>query len=159
MSKFTHLTGTGEAHMVDVSGKSDTLRVARAAATVKCGPQVITALRDETTPKGDVLAVSRVAGITAAKRVPELLPLAHVIAIHGVTIDFEITDETVEIRAEVRSVDRTGVEMEALTAATVAALSVVDMVKGLDRLVEITSAKVISKSGGRSGDWQRHQTK
>ena len=116
---------------------------------------MVDALRTGTVPKGDVLAVARVAGIAAAKKVPDLLPLAHVIGVHGVVVDLEIVDEGVSITATVRTADRTGVEMEALTSVTVAALAVVDMVKGVDRSAEIVSAKITAKSGGRSGDWIR----
>ena len=120
-----------------------------------CSPQVLAALRDGTVPKGDVLAVARVAGIAAAKRVPDLLPLAHVIGVHGAAVDLEIADDHVAITATVRTADRTGVEMEALTAVTVAALAVVDMVKGVDRSAAITDCRIVAKSGGRSGDWER----
>ncbi len=153
--KFTHLNSDGDARMVDVTAKNPTVRTAGAQALVTTSPQIVQALRDGTVPKGDVLAVARVAGIAAAKKVPDLLPLAHVIGVHGVVLDIEIVDEGVMIRAEVKTADRTGVEMEALTAVTVAALAVVDMVKGVDRTAEISHAKVTSKSGGRSGDWVR----
>ena len=115
----------------------------------------MTALREGAVPKGDVLAVARVAGIAATKKVPELLPLAHVIGVHGARVDLEIVDGGVRIETAVRTADRTGVEMEALTAATVAGLAIVDMVKGVDRGVELREAKVLAKSGGRSGDWVR----
>lgn len=151
---FTHLNEAGDARMVDVTGKTPTVRVATAEAEVSCSPHVVAALRDGTVPKGDVLAVARIAGIAATKKVPELLPLAHVIGVHGVTVDISIVDEGVLISSEVRTADRTGVEMEALTAVTVAALAVVDMVKGVDRSAEISNARVTSKSGGRSGDWK-----
>ena len=120
-----------------------------------CSPEVMRALRDGTVPKGDVLAVARVAGISAAKRVPELLPLAHTIGVHGCTVDLSLEADHVAISATVRTADRTGVEMEALTAVTVAALAIVDMVKGVDRSARITEAKIVAKSGGRSGDWVR----
>ena len=152
---FGHLDERGAARMVDVTGKEATRREATAAALVRCAPEVVTALRDDAVPKGDVLAVARVAGVAAAKRTPELLPLAHVIGVHGVEIDLEVTDEGVAVRATVRAVDRTGVEMEALTAAAVAALAVVDMVKGLDRATSIADVRLLAKSGGRSGDWAR----
>lgn len=152
---FGHLDARGAARMVDVTGKEPTRREATAAALVRCSPQVVAALRDDAVPKGDVLAVARVAGVAAAKRTPELLPLAHVIGVHGVEIDLEVTDEGVAVRATVRAVDRTGVEMEALTAAAVAALAVVDMVKGLDRTTSIADVRLLAKSGGRSGDWVR----
>ena len=153
--EFTHLDPRGQARMVDVTGKQPTLRSATAVGRVTCSPQVLAALRDGTVPKGDVLAVARVAGIAAAKRVPDLLPLAHVIGVHGAAVDLEIADDHVAITATVRTADRTGVEMEALTAVTVAALAVVDMVKGVDRSAAITDCRIVAKSGGRSGDWER----
>ncbi len=153
--RLTHLDDAGAARMVDVSGKAPSLRSASACAFVECAPQVVAALRDGSVPKGDVLAVARVAGIAATKKVPELLPLAHVIGIHGASVDLEVVDSGVRISTTVRTADRTGVEMEALTAATVAALAVVDMVKGVDRGVCLREAKVTAKSGGRSGDWVR----
>lgn len=153
--EFTHLDPLGQARMVDVTGKQPTVRSATAVGRVTCSPQVLAALRDGTVPKGDVLAVARVAGIAAAKRVPDLLPLAHVIGVHGAAVDLEIADDHVAITATVRTADRTGVEMEALTAVTVAALAVVDMVKGVDRSAAITDCRIVAKSGGRSGDWER----
>lgn len=154
--QFTHLNERGDARMVDVTAKQPTVRSATAEAMVACSPDVVRALRDGTVPKGDVLAVARVAGIAAAKKVPDLLPLAHVIGVHGVALELTIVDEGVQIHAEVRTADRTGVEMEALTAVTVAALAIVDMVKGVDRSAEILHARVTAKSGGRSGDWTRN---
>ena len=154
--EFTHLNERGDARMVDVTAKQPTVRSATAEAMVACSPDVVRALRDGTVPKGDVLAVARVAGIAAAKKVPDLLPLAHVIGVHGVALELTIVDEGVQIHAEVRTADRTGVEMEALTAVTVAALAIVDMVKGVDRRAEILHARVTAKSGGRSGDWTRN---
>ena len=153
--EFTHLDPRGQARMVDVTGKQPTVRSATAVGRVTCSPQVLAALRDGTVPKGDVLAVARVAGIAAAKRVPDLLPLAHVIGVHGAAVDLEIADDHVAITATVRTADRTGVEMEALTAVTVAALAVVDMVKGVDRSAAITDCRIVAKSGGWSGDWER----
>lgn len=152
---FTHLDEAGHARMVDVTEKTPTIRSATASAHVGCSPQIVAALRDNTVPKGDVLAVSRVAGIAAAKQTPALLPLAHVIGVHGATVDLEVVDSGVEISATVRTADRTGVEMEALTAASVAALSVVDMVKGLDKATEITHVRIERKTGGKSGEWAR----
>lgn len=153
--ELTHLDSDGAARMVDVTAKQPSVREATAVASVACSPHIVQALRDGTVPKGDVLAVARVAGIAATKKVPELLPLAHVIGVHGCSVDIEIVDQGVNIRAVVRTADRTGVEMEALTAVTVAALAVVDMVKGVDRMTEIVSAKIVAKSGGRSGQWIR----
>lgn len=153
--RFTHLNQDGDARMVDVTEKNPTVREATAVASVTCSEEVLCALRDGTVPKGDVLAVARVAGIAATKKVPELLPLAHVIGIHGASVDLELCSDRVQITATVKTADRTGVEMEALTAVTVAALAVVDMVKGVDRSAAITDCKITHKSGGRSGDWTR----
>jgi len=141
--------------MVDVTGKQPTVRSATARGFVRCGPEVVAALRDGTAPKGDVLAVARIAGIQAAKATPALLPLAHVIGVHRASVDLAIEDDGVRIEATVGTADRTGVEMEALTAVSVAALAVVDMVKGLDRSVVIEEILIVAKSGGRSGDWTR----
>jgi cyclic pyranopterin phosphate synthase len=152
---FTHLSPSGEARMVDVTTKTPTIREATAEGFVRCGSHVVDALRSSEVPKGDVLAVARIAGIQGAKRTAELLPLAHVIGVHGAVVDLTINDEGVRIVATVRTADRTGVEMEAMTAVSVAALAVVDMVKGIDRGVEIENVRIIAKSGGRSGDWHR----
>jgi cyclic pyranopterin phosphate synthase len=152
---FTHLDAAGNARMVDVTEKAVTVRAATARAFVRCAEHVVSSLRDGTVPKGDVLAVARIAGIAAAKRTPELLPLAHVIGVHGARVDLRIVDDGVELEATVRSADRTGVEMEALTAVSVAALAVVDMVKGIDRSTVITDVRIVAKSGGRSGEWVR----
>ncbi|WP_341577736.1 cyclic pyranopterin monophosphate synthase MoaC [Microbacterium schleiferi] len=154
---FTHLDESGHARMVDVTGKQPTVRAASARAFVTMAPGTVAALRDGAVPKGDVLAVARIAGIQAAKRTPELLPLAHVIGVHGVVVDLRVEDAGVSITATVRTADRTGVEMEALTAVTVAALSVVDMVKGIDRTVTIMDACITAKEGGRSGSWTREE--
>ncbi|MDT0164267.1 cyclic pyranopterin monophosphate synthase MoaC [Actinotalea sp. AC32] len=154
---FGHLDDAGRARMVDVTAKQPTVRSATAEGRVVCAPHVVDALRSGTVPKGDVLAVARVAGIAAAKRTPELLPLAHVIGVHGVVVDLEVDDTGVAVRATVRTADRTGVEMEALTAVAVAALAVVDMVKGVDRSASIEGVRVVAKSGGRSGDWVREE--
>jgi cyclic pyranopterin phosphate synthase len=152
---FTHLDEAGQARMVDVTDKQPTVRSATARGFVRCAPDVVAALRDGTVPKGDVLAVARISGIQAAKRTPELLPLAHVIGVHGATVDLEVTDDGVEIAATVRTADRTGVEMEALTAVTVAGLAIIDMVKALDKGTSIESVRITRKTGGKSGDWVR----
>jgi cyclic pyranopterin monophosphate synthase len=152
---FTHLDGDGSARMVDVTAKSPTVRSATAEATVLVSPQVLAALTGGTVPKGDVWAVARIAGIQAAKRCAELLPLAHVIGVHGATVDFEVGQDRIRIVATTRTADRTGVEMEAMTAASVAGLAMVDMVKGLDRSVELTGIRLLEKTGGRSGTWRR----
>ncbi|MET0736383.1 MAG: cyclic pyranopterin monophosphate synthase MoaC [Microbacterium sp.] len=152
---FTHLDGAGNARMVDVTDKQPTIRAATARGFVRCAPEVISALRDGSVPKGDVLAVARIAGIQAAKRTPELLPLAHVIGVHGAVVDLRIDDDGVRIEATVRTADRTGVEMEALTAVSVAALAIVDMVKGLDKGTSIEHVRITAKTGGKSGEWVR----
>ncbi|MPV48533.1 cyclic pyranopterin monophosphate synthase MoaC [Pseudactinotalea sp. HY158] len=152
---LTHLDAAGHARMVDVTEKTPTVRSATAEAFVACADRVVAALRDESVPKGDVLAVARIAGISGAKRTAELLPLAHVIGVHGATVDLEVTDAGVRIEATVRTADRTGVEMEALTAASIAALTVVDMVKGMDKGTEIAGVRLLRKTGGKSGDWER----
>ncbi|MEH0146797.1 cyclic pyranopterin monophosphate synthase MoaC [Corynebacterium sp. Q4381] len=153
--EFTHLNSDGAAYMVDVTAKQPTVRQATAQGEVACSPEVMEALRSGTVPKGDVLAVARVAGIAAAKRVPELLPLAHTIGVHGCEVNISLEDDHVFIEATVRTADRTGVEMEALTSASVAALSIIDMVKGVDRSAYIRRMGITAKSGGRSGDWSR----
>ena len=152
---FTHLDTAGRARMVDVTAKQVTVRSATAAGLVRCPAHVVAALREQTVPKGDVLAVARIAGIAAAKRTPDLLPLAHVIGVHGVVVDVEVVEDGVAIEATVRATDRTGVEMEALTAVAVAALAVVDMVKGIDKNVQIDAIRLLAKDGGRSGAWRR----
>ncbi|WP_102191981.1 cyclic pyranopterin monophosphate synthase MoaC [Microbacterium aurantiacum] len=152
---FTHLDSAGHARMVDVTEKQPTVRSATASGFVRCSARVISALRDGTTPKGDVLAVARIAGIQAAKRTAELLPLAHVIGVHGAQVDLEIVDDGVQIEATVRTADRTGVEMEAFTAVSVTALALVDMVKGLDKSITIENIALLRKTGGKSGDWLR----
>jgi cyclic pyranopterin phosphate synthase len=141
--------------MVDVSGKSVTYRVAVASGRVLVAPRVVELLRGEGVPKGDALAVARIAGILGAKQTPTLVPLCHPLAISGVTVDLTVADDAVEIEASVRTTDRTGVEMEALTAVSVAALTVVDMVKAVDKGAVISDVRVESKSGGRSGEWTR----
>ena len=151
--RLTHVDETGAARMVDVSAKDVTTRQAVATGQVRVSAEVVGLLRGEGVPKGDALGVARVAGIMAAKKTPDLVPLCHPLAISGVSVDLEVTDEAVEIRATVRTSDRTGVEMEALTAVSVAALTVVDMVKAVDKGAVIGDIRVESKTGGKSGDW------
>jgi cyclic pyranopterin monophosphate synthase len=153
--RLTHVDETGAARMVDVSGKDVTARAATASGRVLVSAEVVALLRGEGVPKGDALAVARLAGIMGAKQTPSLIPLCHPLAISGVTVDLTVTDESVDITATVRTTDRTGVEMEALTAVSVAALTVVDMVKAVDKAAVITDVRVEAKSGGRSGDWSR----
>ena len=153
--RLTHVDETGAARMVDVSGKDVTRRVASASGRVLVSPEVIALLRGEGVPKGDALAVARIAGIMGAKQTPALIPLCHPLSISGVTVELSVADDAVEIVATVRTTDRTGVEMEALTAVSVAALTVVDMVKAVDKGAVITDIRVETKSGGKSGDWAR----
>ena len=153
--RLTHVDESGHARMVDVSAKEVTVREARASGRVLLSADAIAALRAGQVPKGDALAVARVAGIQAAKRTPDLVPLCHPIAIHAVTVDLQVGDRAVEIAATVRTADRTGVEMEALTSVTVAALALIDMVKAIDPAAVISDVRVESKSGGKSGDWHR----
>lgn len=141
--------------MVDVSEKSVTTRVATASGRVIVSPQVVALLKGEGVPKGDALAVARIAGIMGAKATPTLIPLCHPLSISGVTIDLTVAEDSVDISATVRTNDRTGVEMEALTAVSVAALTIVDMVKAVDKGAVITAIRVDSKAGGKSGDWSR----
>lgn len=152
---FTHLDAAGHARMVDVTEKQPTVRSATARGFVRCAPDIVAALRDGSVPKGDVLAVARIAGIQGAKQTPTLLPLAHVIGVHGATVDLAVEDAGVAVEATVRTADRTGVEMEALTAVSVAALAIVDMVKGLDKATSIEDVRIIAKTGGKSGPWVR----
>jgi cyclic pyranopterin phosphate synthase len=153
--RLTHVDETGAARMVDVSAKDVTSRQAVATGRVLVSAEVVSLLRGEGVPKGDALGVARVAGIMAAKRTPDLVPLCHPLAISGVTVDLVVADDAVEITATVRTTDRTGVEMEALTAVSVAGLTVVDMVKAVDKAAVITDVRVESKTGGKSGDWSR----
>jgi cyclic pyranopterin monophosphate synthase len=152
---LTHLRADGNAMMVDVSGKQVTARSASAQGRVLLGAEAVAALRDGTVPKGDALAVARIAGIQAAKRTPDLVPLCHPVAVHAVEVDLTVQDDGVLIAATVRTADRTGVEMEALTCVSVAALALVDMVKAVERMAVVTDVRVTAKSGGRSGDWVR----
>jgi cyclic pyranopterin monophosphate synthase len=155
--RLTHIDGSGAARMVDVGGKPDNERSARAEALVQMSPQTAAALQRGDAPKGDVLGTARLAGIQAAKRTGELIPLAHPLALTyaDVQASVDASEGTVRILAEARVVGRTGVEMEAMTAASVAALTVYDMVKGLERGVRIERVELVEKAGGRSGSWTR----
>ncbi|MDX3074958.1 cyclic pyranopterin monophosphate synthase MoaC [Streptomyces sp. NPDC088354] len=153
--RLTHVDDAGAARMVDVSAKDVTTRTARATGRVRVSPRVIELLRGEGVPKGDALATARIAGIMGAKRTPDLIPLCHPLAVSGVKVDLAVGDSSVDITATVRTTDRTGVEMEALTAVSVAALTVVDMVKAVDKGAVITDVRVEEKTGGKSGDWSR----
>lgn len=152
---LTHLDSSGAARMVDVSTKDVTTRTARAAGRVRVSPAVVALLRGEGVPKGDALAAARIAGIMGAKRTPELVPLCHPLPLSGADVEVSVADDAVELAATVRTTGRTGVEMEALTAVTVAALTVVDMVKAVDKAAVISDVRVVEKTGGASGDVRR----
>ncbi|MEV5507935.1 cyclic pyranopterin monophosphate synthase MoaC [Streptomyces orinoci] len=153
--RLTHLDDAGAARMVDVSEKDITARTARASGRVLVAPRVVELLRGGGIPKGDALATARIAGIMGAKRTPDLIPLCHPLDVSGVRVDLGVTDDAVEITATVKTTGRTGVEMEALTAVSVAALTVVDMVKAVDKAAVITDIRVEEKTGGKSGSWSR----
>jgi cyclic pyranopterin phosphate synthase len=150
---FTHLDEAGHARMVDVSGKDVTARSATATGTVLLSEAAVAALRAGTVPKGDALAVARIAAIQGAKRTPDLIPLCHPIALHAVTVDLDVRDRGVHFSCTARTADRTGVEMEALTAVTVGALALIDMVKAIDPAATITDVRVEEKTGGKTGSW------
>jgi cyclic pyranopterin phosphate synthase len=155
--ELTHLDERGAARMVDVGGKPETQREARAECFVRLAPATVRALREATLAKGDALAVARIAGIMAAKRTPDLIPLCHPLPITGVEVDLELGEEGVRIVAAARVAGRTGVEMEALTAAAVAGLALIDMVKGIERGVTMERLRLLEKRGGRSGHWRREE--
>ncbi len=155
MAELTHLDGAGAARMVDVAGKEVSVRTATATGRVTVSAEVVALLRGAGVPKGDAVSVARIAGIMGAKKVPDLIPLCHPIALHGVTVDIAIDDDGAAITATCRTADRTGVEMEALTAVAVAGLALVDMVKAVDPAAAITDVLVVEKTGGKSGDWHR----
>ena len=153
--RLTHIDATGDARMVDVTAKPVSARQARATGFVEVSPKVVELLRGEGVPMGDALSVARIAGIMGAKRTPDLVPLCHPIAISGVKVALEVEDAGVAIAATVKTADRTGVEMEALTAVAVAGLTVIDMVKAVDPAAVLTRVRVETKTGGVSGDWSR----
>ncbi|HEV2779884.1 MAG TPA: cyclic pyranopterin monophosphate synthase MoaC [Actinophytocola sp.] len=155
MHELSHLDSAGAARMVDVSGKDVTARTAVASGVVRTTAEVIDALRRDGLPKGDALATARIAGIMGAKRTPELVPLCHPIALTGLRVDFELGETEVAITATVRTADRTGVEMEALTAVAVAGLALHDMIKAVDPAAVLDSVRLVRKEGGRSGTWTR----
>lgn len=157
MSAFPHLDDQGNAHMVDVTAKSVTERSATARSRVSLSDEVITRLHAGEMPKGDALAVARIAAISATKKTSDLIPLCHPLAIHGVDVNLVLDTTGAEITVTVKTADRTGVEMEALTAASVGALTLIDMVKGLDRLARIEYVELLEKKGGRSGHWIRSE--
>jgi cyclic pyranopterin monophosphate synthase len=152
---LSHLDDRGAAHMVDVSEKVATKRTAVAVGVLRSSAQVLTLISTGGLPKGDALATARIAGIQAAKRTSELIPLCHQLALTGVDIDFTVRESEVEITATVRSTDRTGVEMEALTAVSVAGLTLYDMIKAVDPAARIDDIRVLRKEGGKTGRWAR----
>ena len=154
-SPLTHVDETGAARMVDVSAKVVTVRRAIAAGRVMTSAYVIELLRGDALPKGDALAVARLAGIMGAKRTPDLIPLCHPIGLHGVVVELTLTDEAVDITATTKTADRTGVEMEALTAVAVAGLALIDMIKAVDPAASLDAVRVLRKEGGKTGVWER----
>jgi cyclic pyranopterin phosphate synthase len=154
-SLLTHVDEAGAARMVDVSAKAVTTRRATAAGRVVTTPEVIALLQADGLPKGDALAVARLAGIMGAKRTPDLIPLCHPIGLHGVVVDLAVTGNAIEITATTRTADRTGVEMEALTAVATAGLTLIDMIKAVDPAASIEAVRVLRKEGGKTGDWVR----
>jgi cyclic pyranopterin phosphate synthase len=153
--RLTHVDSTGAARMVDVSGKEVTVRRAVAAGTVSTTAEVIALLRGDALPKGDALGVARIAGIMGAKRTPDLIPLCHPIALHGVHVDLTPRERTVDIEVAVKTADRTGVEMEALTAVAAAGLALIDMIKAVDPAASLDRVRVLRKEGGKTGRWER----
>jgi len=153
--RLTHLDDSGSARMVDVTSKERTSREAVAEAFVRCAPATVALVRERRVPKGDVLAVARIAGIAGAKQTPQLVPLCHPVSLTGVDVDVDVRDDGLRIVATARAQDRTGVEMEAMTAAGAAALAVYDMLKAAERGIEIVGWRLLAKSGGRSGTWRR----
>jgi cyclic pyranopterin phosphate synthase len=154
-SLLSHVDETGAARMVDVSAKPVNSRLAVASGRVVTTTEVIQLLRGSGVPKGDALAVARLAGIMGAKRTPDLIPLCHPIGLHGVVVDLEVTDTTIEITATTKTADRTGVEMEALTAVATAGLAMIDMIKAVDPAASIEAVRVLRKEGGKTGEWVR----
>jgi cyclic pyranopterin monophosphate synthase len=152
---LTHVDAAGAARMVDVSAKAVTARTATAAGRLATTAEVVALLRRDELPKGDALAVARIAGIMGAKRTPDLVPLCHPIALHGVTVDLTLDDTGVDITATTRTADRTGVEMEALTAVAAAGLALIDMVKAVDPAASLEAVRVLRKDGGKTGTWVR----
>lgn len=151
--RLSHLDDHGAARMVDVSDKAATARAATAVGTVRTTAEVIVLIASGGLPKGDALATARIAGILAAKRTGDLIPLCHQLALSGVDIDFEIGSSAIELTVTVRTTDRTGVEMEALTAVSVAALTVYDMIKAVDPAAHLDNIHVVAKQGGKTGVW------
>jgi len=154
MSKLTHLDEHGQARMVDVGGKPQTARSATASGHIRMSPQALLAIREGSGPKGDVLAAARIAGIMAAKRTGELIPLCHPLALDAVTVDFAFEEEAIAVTARASLTGKTGVEMEAMTATSIALLTIYDMAKAIDKGMVIESVRLLEKTGGKSGHWR-----
>jgi cyclic pyranopterin monophosphate synthase len=154
MSALTHLDSDGKARMVDVGGKAETRRVAVAAGRIRMSALALGAIRDGEVPKGDVLAAARIAGIMAAKKTAELIPLCHPLALDAATVDFAFEEDAVRVTATASLSGRTGVEMEAMTAVSIALLTIYDMAKAVDKGMIIEAVRLIEKRGGKSGDWR-----
>jgi cyclic pyranopterin monophosphate synthase len=157
VEQLTHVDATGAARMVDVTAKDVTVRRAVAAGTVRTTPEVLALLQRDALPKGDALGVARVAGIMGAKRTPDLVPLCHPIALHGVTVELTLRDSAIDIEVVVKTADRTGVEMEALTAVATAGLTLIDMIKAVDPAATLDEVRVLRKEGGKTGLWERER--
>jgi len=155
LTGLTHLDEAGQARMVDVSAKDITARSATATGRVNLSQAAVAALRDRTVPKGDALAVARIAAISGTKRTPDLIPLCHPIGLHAVVVDLTVDDHGVQITVTARTADRTGVEMEALTGVVVGALGLIDMIKAVDPAATISDVMVLEKTGGKTGHWRR----
>lgn len=155
MTKLTHLNDAGQAAMVDVSAKAATMRVAVASGRISMSSDALAAIRDGIAQKGDVLATARIAGIMAAKRTSELIPLCHPLMLSKVAVDFTMNDGGISATATAQLTGQTGVEMEALTAVSVALLTLYDMAKSLDKAMVISDIQLLEKRGGKSGDWRR----
>ncbi len=153
MTTLTHLDDSGAAHMVDISAKGDSIREAKAEGRINMSAAALSAIRDGTAKKGDVLATARIAGIMASKKTSDLIPLCHPLALSSVTVDFDLESDGILVSATARLTGKTGVEMEALTAASIALLTIYDMAKAVDKAMVISGVRLISKTGGKSGDW------
>lgn len=154
MAELTHLDAAGNARMIDVGGKPETARQAVASGRIRMNAAALAAIRDGGVPKGDVLAAARIAGIMAAKKTADLIPLCHPLALSSVTVDFTVENDAVAVTASASLVGRTGVEMEAMTACCVALLTIYDMAKALDKGMVIDAVRLIEKRGGKSGEWR-----
>jgi cyclic pyranopterin phosphate synthase len=157
MNKLTHLDEHGQARMVDVGGKAETARKAVATGRIRMSAKALDAIREGDAPKGDVLAAARIAGIMAAKKTAELIPLCHPLALDTVTVDFAFEDDAVRATATASLTGKTGIEMEAMTATSIALLTIYDMAKALDKAMVIEGVRLLSKSGGKSGEWRAPQ--